>query len=190
MYKKLVKGALIGGLTVFVWSMLSWMVFSWHTQTQHKFIDETAVAKVLKENTSQSGIYILPNTSHYSNNTPTKEIRKAEEILKKGPFVFASIKLGGMEEMGITPLMISLCSYILAAAVVSWMLLQTQGLRYLERVLFVTLIGLLAAILGVLPSWNLWHFSTTYTLITCLDLVIGWALAGLLMAKSLTRDVN
>jgi hypothetical protein len=190
MYSKLIKGALIGGLTVFVWSMLSWMVFSWHAQTQYKFTDETAVAKVLKENASQSGIYILPNTSHYSNDTPTKEIRKAEEILKKGPFVFASIKLGGMEEMGITPLIISLGSYILAAAVISWMLLQTQGLRFLERVLFVSLIGLLAGILGILPNWNLWHFSTIYTLVTCVDLVIGWALAGLLMAKNLTRDVN
>ncbi|MGB7128960.1 MAG: hypothetical protein WBD50_07745 [Candidatus Rhabdochlamydia sp.] len=185
MYKKLVKGALIGGVTVFIWSMLSWMVLPWHTQTYYKFTDEAEVAKVLKENTSQSGIYILPNTSHYSNNTPTKEIRKAEEILKTGPFVFASIKLGGMKKMGTATLMISLCSYILAAAIISWMLLQTQGLRFLEKTLFVTMVGLLTAILGVLPAWNWWHFSTAYTLVTCLDLVIGWALAGLLMAKSL-----
>lgn len=185
MYKKLIKSALIGGVTVFIWSMLSWMVFPWHAQTYFKFTDEAEVAKVLKENALESGMYILPNTSHYSNNTPTKEIRKAEEILKTGPFVFASIKLGGMQKMGITILMISLCSYILAAAMISWMLLQTQGLRFLEKALFVTMIGLLAAVLGILPDWNWWHFSTAYTLITCLDLVIGWALAGLLMAKTL-----
>lgn len=185
MYKKLVKGALIGGFTVFIWSMLSWMVLPWHTQVYCKFIDEAEVAKVFKENTSQSGMYILPNTSHYSNNTPEKEIRKAEEILKTGPFVFASITLGGMQKMGIVTLMISLCSYILAAAIASWMLLQTQGLCFLEKTLFVTMIGLLTAILGVLPTWNWWHFSTVYTLVSCLDLVIGWALAGLLMAKSL-----
>lgn len=185
MVKKLVKGALIGGFTVFIWSMFSWMVFPWHAQTYFKFTDEAEVAKVLKENAPQSGIYLLPNTSHYSNKTPTKEMRKAEEILKTGPFVFASIKLGGMKKMGATTLMISLCSYILAAAVVSWMLLQTQGLRFLEKTFFVAMIGLLTAILGVLPTWNWWHFSTAYTLVTCLNLVIGWALAGLLMAKSL-----
>ena len=184
MYKKLIKSALIGGITVFIWSMLSWMIFPWHAQAYYQFTDEAEVAKVIKENALESGVYILPNTSHYSNNTPTKEIRKAEEILKTGPFVFASIKLGGMQKMGITTLMISLCSYILAAAVISWMLLQTQGLRFLEKAFFVTMIGLLAAILGILPAWNWWHFSTAYTLITCLDLVIGWALAGLLMAKS------
>jgi hypothetical protein len=81
--------------------------------------------------------------------------------------------------------MISLCSYILAAAIVSWILLQTQGLRFLEKTFLVTVVGLLTAILGVLPTWNWWHFSTAYTLVTCLDLIIGWALAGLLLAKSL-----
>ncbi|PWU13116.1 MAG: hypothetical protein C5B45_06630 [Chlamydiae bacterium] len=185
MYKKLAKGAFIGGITVFIWSMLSWMVLPWHTQIYDKFTDEAEVAKVLKENTLQSGMYILPNTSHYSNNTPTKEIRKAEEILKTGPFVFASIKLDGMKKMGAATLEISLCSYILAAAIIAWMLLQTQGLRFLEKTLFVTMVGLLTAILGIIPAWNWWHFSTAYTLVTCLDLVIGWALAGLLMAKSL-----
>lgn len=192
MYKKLGKGALIGGFTVFVWSMLSWMVFPWHIQTLYQFTDESAVAKVLRENTHQSGIYILPNTSHYSNHTPTKEIRKAEEILKKGPFVFASVRLDGMKKMGITPLIISLCSYILAAAVISWMLLQTSGLRFLERALFVTMIGVLVAVLGILPAWNWWYFSTTYTLVTCLDSIIGWALAGLFLAKTLyaKQDLN
>ena len=73
MYKKLAKGALIGGVTVFMWSMLSWMALTWHMQTYFKFTDEAEVAKVLKRNTSQSGIYVLPNTSHYSNNTPTKK---------------------------------------------------------------------------------------------------------------------
>ena len=185
MYKNLAKGALIGGVTVFMWSMLSWMALTWHMQTYFKFTDEAEVAKVLKRNTSQSGIYVLPNTSHYSNNTPTKEIKKAEEILKAGPFVFASITLGGMKKMGAMTLMISLCSCILAAAIISWMLLQTQGLRFLEKTLFVTMIGLLTAILGILPTWNWWHFSTVYTFVTCLDLVIAWALAGLLMVKSL-----
>lgn len=185
MYKKLIKGALIGGVTVFIWSMLSWMLLPWHVQTYFKFTDETEVAKILKKNIPQSGMYILPNTSHYSNNTPTKELRKAEEILKTGPFVFASIKLGGMQKMGVITLITSLCSYILAAAVISWILLQTQGLRFLERAILVAMIGLLVAILGVLPAWNWWHFSTAYTLVTCLDLVVGWAFAGLLMAKSL-----
>lgn len=181
----MIKGALIGGVTVFIWSMLSWMVFPGHAQTYYQFTDEAEVAKVLKENALKSGIYILPNMIHYSNNTPTKEIRKAEEILKTGPFVFASIKLGGMKKMGAVTLMVSLCSYILAAGAVSWMLLQTQGLRFLEKALFVAIIGLLVAILGVIPAWNWWHFSTAYTLIACVDLIIGWALAGLLMAKSL-----
>lgn len=184
MVKKLVAYALIGGFTVFIWSLFSWVVLPWHTQTLHRFVDELEVAEVLQRNASESGIYVLPNTSHYSNHTPTKEIRRAQEILKKGPLMFASIKLEGMKKMEITPLLASLCSYVLAAGIITWMLLQTQGLCFLERTLFVALIGLLAVILGIFPAWNWWHFSTSYTLVTCVDLLIGWALAGLLIARA------
>lgn len=185
MYKKLGGYALIGGFIVFIWSLLSWVVFPWHARTLHRFNNETVVAEVLRENVSQSGIYVLPNTSHYSNHTPTKDIRKSHEILKKGPLVFASIELQGMRKKEFTPLLISLCSYILAAGIICWMLLQTQGLSFLERVLFVALIGVLVAFLGVFPSWNWWHFSVSYTLVSCLDILIGWTLAGFLMAKCL-----
>ena len=183
MTKKLIKYALIGGFTVFIWSLFSWMVLPWHAQSLHRFSDELEVAEVLQKNAPESGIYILPNTSHYSNRTPTKEIKRAQEILKKGPLMFASIELRGMKKMEFTPLLLSLCSCVLAAGIAAWMLLQTQDLCFLERAFFVALIGLLVAILGIFPAWNWWHFSTSYILVTCLDLLIGWTLAGLLMAR-------
>lgn len=98
MYKKLGGYALIGGLTVFIWSLLSWIAFPWHAHTLHRFTNEDVVAEVLRENASQSGIYVLPNTGHYSNHTPIKDIKKSHEILKKGPLVFASIELQGIKK--------------------------------------------------------------------------------------------
>jgi hypothetical protein len=63
--------------------------------------------------------------------------------------------------------------------------IATKSLRefaYWRRVLMSTVVGLAIAIVGHLPAWNWWGFSLQYTLIEIADLVIGFTLAGVLIA--------
>lgn len=50
MNKSLILGGLLGGLPLFVWGSISWMVLPWHLMTLEKFKDEATVAQALSTN--------------------------------------------------------------------------------------------------------------------------------------------
>jgi hypothetical protein len=69
---------------------------------------------------------------------------------------------------------------------VTWLLLQTANLSYRRRVGFVVVVALAAGVVAHVPFWIWWKFSTSFTLVEFADLIIGWGLAGLLIAKVTT----
>jgi len=72
---------------------------------------------------------------------------------------------------------------MLAALLLTWMLLQTTGLSYAHRVGFLAIAGLAASVIADLPYWNWYSFPTTYTAINLIDCTLTWLLAGLVIAK-------
>ncbi len=181
--KKLIFSAIAGAVIIFAWGSLSWMVLPWHMMTLNSFRNETSVTQVVLDNVSKDGMYMYP-FCHNNNEQSTTDgaTKNMEEKMKEGPFIFASIHQKGCKG-GMGPQMgIGFLTQVLASLLVAWLLLQTKGLSYSKRVLFVTLFGLAAAIVGHIPYWNWWGFEIKYTLVTCADLVMGWILAGFAIA--------
>ncbi len=186
MLKSLVLGSLLGGLVLFIWGAVSWMVLPWHMATLKKFKDEGAVAQVFVANAPESGEYILPNAHQHESGLPDAQRKAAEESamtrMMQGPFMFSSISLRGTKNMG-TSMGIGMANQILAALLATGLLLKTAGLTFGGRVGFVMTLGLLAGVVINLQHWNWWQFSTAYTAVAFGDLLIGWFLAGLVIAK-------
>ncbi len=178
----LIKCAVLGGIIIFIWGLLSWMVLPWHARSFNKFCNECKVAEVIRKNAPCSGMYILPNTYGYDCCTPPCDIEESRNLMDCGPVMFASIQLCGVNRCSVMPFLTSLFTYIIGAAIVAWMLLLSR-LSYWNAVIFVTLFGVAAALLGVMPAWIWWGFSGCYTLTIFFDLIIGWFLAGLLIAR-------
>lgn len=181
MKKSLIKSALVGALIVFVWGMFSWMVLPWHIMSMHKFANEEKVAQAISESAPCSGIYVLPNMHCHKK----EEAKEKAEIQKgpKGPFVFASVHKEGMNFNSPTPYLGWLIILIISAYLIAWLLSQTKGLKYAKRVAFVALVGLVCGMLSYLSNWVWYSFSCSYVLVNMLDLILGWGLAGLAMAK-------
>jgi hypothetical protein len=189
MAKSLALGGLLGGIVLFVWGAISYMALPWHAMTLEKFTDEGAVAQALTANASDSGMYILPNPHKHKPGMTTAQQKAAEEgartRMMQGPFLFAAVSLGGTRDMG-QAMLLNVMSNILAAALVTWLLLQTANLSYRRRVGFVVVVALAAGVVAHVPFWIWWKFSTSFTLVEFADLIIGWGLAGLLIAKVTT----
>ncbi|MFZ0565304.1 MAG: hypothetical protein WAM28_03880 [Chlamydiales bacterium] len=177
MGRALTKGALLGGIILFIWMMISWMVLPWHCTVMRTFKNEEIVAQTILDNTESDGVYILPNL--YEKKI-TDEERTA--LMKKGPVMFASVQRYGFDVDSIAPYVSALIIQIIGAFLVTFLLLQTSGLGYLRKVLFITVIGLTLGVLGELPKWNWWGFSIGYVGVEMLDFLIGWFLAGLVIA--------
>jgi hypothetical protein len=185
MMKSLLLGTILGGLTAFIWSSISWAVLTWHEKPVLVFQNEDEVAAIIASHSTQSGIYILPGAG--STEGMSADQKKTAETarmakMQNGPLVFAAIRRDGFPSYtrGLT---IQLLSIFAAAFLLTWMLLQTSGLSYAGRVGFLAVAGLAASVIVDLPNWNWWGFSGTYTLVNLVDFTVTWMLAGFVIAK-------
>jgi hypothetical protein len=183
--KPLLLGAILGGITAFLWSFISWSVLPWHLKQLHSFQNEDEVTAVISSHAPQSGNYLLPTGPPQEGLTADQK-KAADEIrmqkMARGPLVFATIRKEGF---GSFPkvLLTQLFCQIFAALLLTWMLLQTTGLSYARSVAFLAVAGLAASVIADLPNWNWWAFSGAYTAVNLIDYTLTWLLAGLVIAK-------
>ena len=64
MSRSFLMGGFVGGVVLFVWGAVSWMVLPWHNMTLNTFTDEDKVANVLIANAPVRGIYVYPGEAH------------------------------------------------------------------------------------------------------------------------------
>ncbi|MBI1870630.1 MAG: hypothetical protein HYS07_05470 [Chlamydiae bacterium] len=183
--KKLIGGVL-GGVVLFIWGMISWMVLPWHNSTMASFTNEAAVETALMANAPQQGIYVLPGCNHIDTSLSAEEKKalqkKNYEKMEKGPFAFVVMNPQGTGTMA-RSMGRGLAIQILAALLMSCLVFRVGAERFSCRVGLVVMVALIAGIVCELPSWNWWGFPLPYTLVSMADLLIGWFLAGLVIAK-------
>lgn len=170
MVKPLIKGALLGGILLFIWGSLSWTVLPWHKATMHRFSDEAAVASALRANAPRSGVFVYPTPD-----TP-------EAQAQAGPMVFLAFCTHGPGSMA-QPLILNFLLQVLVAGLVTALLLKTRGLTFWGRVGFVTLAAFTAGVVCFLPPWIWFRFAADYTLVMLADLTFSGFLLGLVLAK-------
>lgn len=180
MPKQLILGSVLGGIVLFVWSFIAWTFIPWPGEPLRSFNNEGAVEQAVVNNAPVSGIYLLPNP-HKSGVTPEQQTA-SEEKLMRGPMVFASVRLGAMRPFPVL-LITQLLTFIISALIVTFLLLKTVGLSYGQRVVFVSVCGILIFLGGKVDQWVWWSFSTSYLMAEFGAIVIGWILAGLVIAK-------
>src|SRR5215831_13589304 len=185
MTKPLVLGTVLGGLTAFVWSMLSWEVIGWHEKTMVYFQNEEEVSAAISSHAIADGTYMLPSPPQTSGLTPEEKNRAeaaAQTKFTRGPIMVAAVRRGGFGSFS-RAIILQVLSLMAAAGLLTWLLLQTRGLGYWRRVAFLGVTGLAASVIVDLPNWNWWGFSGAYTAVNLADFTITWLIAGLVIAK-------
>jgi hypothetical protein len=179
---RITLGTILGGLVMFVWGAASHLLIPYGTLVFLRFSDENTVARAITANAPRSGVYFLP----YMPEGDPAGMQAAQEKLTRGPFVFAAVRVGAMGEQSgylVTQLVIDLLTGVLATV----LLLQARPETAPARALFLGLVGLAAWVALALPHWNWYAFSLVFTLGSLLDLVVGFALAGLVISPFLPK---
>ncbi len=169
MIKKLILGAFVGGTILFAWSAVSWMLLPWHNKTMESFTNEPAVSEFFIHNTPKAGVYRLPWQFDKS---------------QGGPLVLASVTPRGAKSMGKT-MAAGLLVQIIASFLVTFLVYEGSASvpSYWDRVGCVMVFAVAAGLVCHVPYWNWWGFSLEYTAVSMLDLLVGWFLAGLAIAR-------
>ena len=180
MSKQNILATILGGIVLFVWSAIAWTAIPWPGEPLRSFANEAAVEAAITANATQPGNYILPNP--HRPGLTTEQTGALADKMMRGPMMFAAIRLGPMRPFPVL-LGLAFVMYLVSALIATFLLSNTAGLSYGQRVLFVILCGVLIFVGGKLDEWIWWSFSTTYLLIEFVAIVVGWILAGLVIAK-------
>lgn len=179
MMKRLVLAGLMGGLTVLLWSVVSWGVIPWHVGVIREIPDGEAVVQAMSERVERTGVYFYPGFDRYGGSW---------ERFQRGPNLnFVAYSTEGENPRGLGPIARGLLLNIISALVAASLLLVAipRLPRLGHQALFVTLVASFAAVQTHLIGWNWLQLPLGYTLVAAFDLVIAWFLAGLVIGRVL-----
>jgi len=180
--KRILLAGLLGGIIAFVWSAIVHMVPLTSQLGLTMMNDkEDAVLIALKSNLTQDGLYFFPGMDM------TKEMTKEQTDAwtakySAGPSGLLLYHPGGSEPMEPKQLVIELLSTVLCGLIAAFILSTTVG-SLLCRATMVAMLGLFTWFALSVSQWNWYGYPFSFIALDAIDQVIGWLLAGLLMAK-------
>jgi hypothetical protein len=178
--KKLLIGALVGGILLFFWQFLSWSVLGVHTSMQSYTPNQAEVLKYLDENLEE-GFYYLPTAPA---SAPAEEHQKLMEdsIGKPWAQVYMHKKMefsmGGNLGRGFAVAFI-------AVLLLSWVLMKNGKTSLIDTLLSCLAIGIMSY-LTTSYAVGIWY--ETKTMGDLIDAIAGWGIVGLWLGWWLNRD--
>jgi hypothetical protein len=179
--KKVLLAGLLGGVIAFVWSSIIHMLPTGHMGLSTLNDKEDVVVPVLKSNIQQSGAYFFPGAD--MSKSLTKEQQDAWMAkMKAGPTGLLIYNAGASEAISPKSLLIEFLSTAVCGLIAAFILASTVG-SVGGRAILVAMMGLFAWLAISISQWNWYKFPFSFIALDALDQVIGWLLAGVLMAK-------
>ena len=182
MCKKVIIGALLGGVVLFIWQFAVHMVLGVYDDAFVKLKDPAAVEAVLEENLTGSGMIVIPLPELGD----TDAEAKAMEKLTTGFSLFGAVNLAGVNSFG-TALGIQFALNVLASAVLMFVLLAANPSTLGSRIALVLCFAVFAVLTELIPNWNWGGSSLAYIGRQIGEQIVGWALVGLVLAKVMDK---
>ena len=178
--RRSVLAAMAGGIVVFFWSAASHMALGLGTAGIRSVPNEERLAQGIRGVITEPGLYFFPGFDPSRKMTPGEE-RAWTEKYRRGPSGMIVVQPGGRDPMEPTQLVIELLADILAAGVAALLLTRLGG-PFLARAGAVGLLGVFEWADINVSYWNWYKFPAAFTGAALLEQIVGWTLAGLVMA--------
>lgn len=170
---RIVSVSFLSAVVLFIWGAVTLVFIPWHNHVMLGVKDERAVLDVLRTQAVETGVYSVP--IDHNSYTATS------------PFAMIMYRPNGMG-MGHGGVMaVSFATYWLASLVAALLLPRNETWSYARRVLFFVGLGVFTSLVAHVNNWTWMGYSPGYTLVAIFDLVVGWLLAGLVLARLLPR---
>lgn len=179
--KRVLLAAILGGVVAFIWSAVVHMVPLTQAMGLSLLNDkEPPVLASLKANVAQPGLYFFPGINLASK--PSESDKNAwVERYRSGPVGLLLYRPVGGEMMEPRQLVVEFVSTLACAFIAAAILAATVG-SYFRRALIVAALGVFTWLALSISQWNWYGYPFAFISLDLLDQVIGWFLAGLVMA--------
>lgn len=174
MNKTLLKCAIVGGIIMFLVSLVFWRAAFWHGEIMGTFQNQREVAEVIRKNVYENGVYVMPG------------LTTSDERAQGLPLVVMGVRFEGARPTSFY-FAGRVIIKIIAAFIATWILLKTNIRKYTKRVGFFVAIGILIAISAHLSFWLKGYHTVGYTLFSMIGVLVQWFVAGLVISKMIKK---
>jgi len=171
---------LAGAVTVFVWGGFSHLVLLEGVGFS-RIANEERIVSALRTSLPGDGLYFVPSID--LRGTPTSEETAAWEArFRAGPTGLIVYHALGDTPVSPKKMVVQFLSGLFAAGIVTFVLCLTVA-PYWGRVGLATLMGALGVFTVSTIYWNWYGFTNAFLLAQVVDMIVGWALAGAVIAR-------
>ncbi len=174
--KRIILGALAGGVIFFIWGAIIHM--SPLGMVGLKSLPDGAYDS-LKSSGLDSGLYFFPGVVENPNAAQMEEWRKK---LTEGPFGILVYTAKGSAAMAPKQLISEFLSNVVAAFIAACIIALIAA-PYLKRVSIIAVMGFFGWVSLLISYWIWYNFPTAFILNEGIVEIVGWFLAGLAIAK-------
>jgi hypothetical protein len=180
--KKNLLAAILGAVIFFIWSAVVHMNPGTAMLGLSRLNgQEDVVMTSLKAEVPNSGLYFFPAMDMSGHATKEQQAAWAAKY-KAGPSGLLLVQPTGGDPTAMgKQLVVQFLSNFACALLAAFILTSTLG-SFFRRVAIVTALGLFSWLAISVAQWNWYEFPFGFTALDAINQVIGWFLAGLLMA--------
>jgi len=177
--KHTLLGGLVGGVILFVWSFLAWVILPLHEPTLHLVKDEDAVITTLQSTLDTKAVYILPHGPMDKNNQVAME--QWGQKMRRGPMAMIVYNPSGSDPMMTSQMLPGFLINVLTGILIAWFLKRSTALAssYFARVSYCGMLGIFISVICYLTAWNWMGMPVDYTTAMIVDTLISMILAGM-----------
>lgn len=176
--KRTTLAILAAAVALFLWGFVSWTLLPWHRGQMKRFTDEKAVAAVIKANTPEPGLYLLPGCPPDASAAAREAQMKA---MGEGPYLYG-VARSGSKNVAMGPYMAAnLLSNVVIAALLALLMSRIPCAGWSCRVKLGAVIGLLAGFVADVPTTIWFEFPAMATVALVADHIIACILAALVI---------
>ena len=182
MLKQIIIGGIVGGITLFMWGYVSWVVLTWHFDTVKQHDGINAVVENVTDHIPESGVYYFPPMTF--DQSDEEKMASWEERHRTEPHGYLILQAEPGDPMLPMTLVKGFVADCVAAMMASLLLIAALPSlpNYRSRVVFVASLGVFG-ILSVYIVDGIFHdFPIRYTVGLAADTAIAWLLTGMAIA--------
>lgn len=183
--RRQVLAALAAALVMFVWGGLAHMVLLQGVGFS-RLPEEARTLDALEATVAAEGLYFFPGIDLRGDPSP-RERADWQARARRGPTGFLIYHPRGSDPAAPAKLLIQLVSHLLAGALAAFVGSRARGSE-LVRAAVVASIG--AGGLATISTiyWNWYGYPDAFFIAQCVDQLVGWSLAGLVVARLVPAD--
>ena len=184
--RKLLVAALAGAGTIFIWGGLSHMVLLKGVGFS-RLPDEDRVISQVRRSIPDEGLYFIPALDLRKTATP-EEQATWEAKFRAGPRGMIVVQPSGDTPVSSRKLLVQMLRALFASLIATWVVAQQAGASFRRRLLVTGSLGAFSWLTRSTIYWNWYGFPNAFAIAQCVDMVVGWCLAGAVVAGILGRE--